>query len=104
MENKGSQRHLPSGWNRNGLETFNKLAKEVLQDRKKHGVEFDKAFKISCEKEKMSSTNTTRKRKRNYIDTYSDLHGGEAIENEEEHSESDGDDAGKWAAKNVFVV
>ena len=104
MENKGSQRHMPSGWNRNGLETFNKLAKEVLQDRKKHGVEFDKAFKRYCEEAKMSCTNTTRKRKINYVDTYSDLHGGEAIENEEEHSESDGDDAEKWAAKNVFVV
>jgi aldehyde:ferredoxin oxidoreductase len=70
MENKESQRQLPtSGWNKNGLETFNELAREVLQNRKKHGVEFDKAFKISCEKAKMSCTNTTRKRKRSYIDT-----------------------------------
>jgi hypothetical protein len=64
MGNKGSQRQMPSGWNKNGLETFNELAREVYKDRKKHGVEFDKAFKISCEKEKMSSTNTTRKRRK----------------------------------------
>ena len=103
MENKESQRHLPSGWNRNGLETFNNLAREVLQDHKKHGVEFDKAFKISCEEAKMSCTNTTHKRKRNYIDTYSDLNGGKGIKSEEEHIYNDGK-AENWVAEHVFLV
>ena len=71
-----------------------------MQDRKKHGVKFDKAFTISKEA-KMSCTQPTRKRKRNYIDTYSDLHGGEAIKNEEEDSDSE---AENWAAANVYIV
>ena len=93
---------LPCGWTKDhGLKTFNQLAKEVYKNRKQHGEEFDKAFKISCEKEKMSSTNTTPKRKRNYFDTYNDLNEGEPIIKEEELSGSDGE---KWAARNVFMV
>ena len=91
---------MSSGWNKIGLETFNKLAKEVLKDRKKHGVKFDKAFTI-CEEAKMSSTQTTRKRKRNVVDTYSDLNGGEAIKNKEEDSDSDTEN---WAAANVYII
>jgi hypothetical protein len=57
------------GWTKDGgLETFNQLAKEVNLNRKQHGVKFDKTFKKSSEQE-MVSNNTTRKRKRNYINT-----------------------------------
>ena len=91
---------MSSGWNNIGLETFNKLAKEVLKDRKKHGVNFDKAFTI-WEEAKKCSTQTTRKRRRNIVDTCSDLNGGEAIKNEEEDSDSDTEN---WAAANVYII
>ena len=103
MQNKLSQRHLSSGWNKDGLETFNRLAREVLKDREKHGVQFDKAFKTSCEEAEWSSTKPTRKRKRNIIETYSDLHGGEGIKNKKEHIDSDGE-AENWVAEHVFMV
>ena len=91
---------MSSGWNRDGLETFNKLAKEVVKDRKKHGVIFDKAFTL-CEEAKDKATKTTRKRTRNVVDIYSDLNGGAAIENREEDSDSDTEN---WVAKNVYIV
>ena len=94
---------MPSGWNKKGLETFNRLANEVLNDRKKHGVEFDKAFKTSCEEAKMSCTNTTRKRNRNVVDTYSDLNEGEGIKNKEKDTENDGE-AESWVSEHVFII
>ena len=42
---------LPCGWSKDGLETFNQLAKEVSIDRKEHGEEFDNAFKTNIEQE-----------------------------------------------------
>jgi hypothetical protein len=102
MVNKGSQRHLPSGWNKKGLETFNRLAREVLNDRMKRGEEFDKAFKTSCEEAKLSCTKTTPKRKRNYVDTYNDLD-GEGIQNKGEHIDSDGEPE-NWVSEHVFIV
>jgi hypothetical protein len=103
MENRESQRNLPSGWNKNGLETFNRLAREVLNDRMKHGEEFDKAFKTSCDEAKLSCTKTTPKRKRNYVDTYNDLDGGEGIQNKGEHIDSDGEPE-SWVSEHVFIV
>jgi hypothetical protein len=89
---------LPCGWSQDGLQTFNKLAKEISADQQKHGEEFDTAFKKSIEQE-MASTNKTGKRKRNYIETYNDLNEGELIMKDEE--ESDEED---WVRKNVFIV
>jgi ketopantoate reductase len=89
---------LPCGWSKVGLQTFNKLAKEVYADCQKHGEEFDKAFKERIEQE-MASTNKTGKRKRNYIDTYNDLNQGEQIMKDGE--ESDEED---WVRKYVFTV
>jgi hypothetical protein len=93
---------LPCGWSKDGLQTFNQLAKEVNKNRQEHGEEFDKAFKKTI-KEEMASTNKTGKRKRNCIDTYNDLNEGAAVKNDEEGSgvEEEEED---WVSKNVFLV
>jgi hypothetical protein len=93
---------LPCGWSKDGLQTFNQLAKEVNKNRQEHGEEFDKAFKKTI-KEEMASTNKTGKRKRNCIDTYNDLNEGALVKNDEESSgvEVDQED---WVSKNVFLV
>jgi hypothetical protein len=92
---------LSCGWSKDGLQTFNQLAKEVYKNRKEHGEEFDKAFKKSIEQE-MASTNKTGKRKRNCVDTYNDLNEGELIMKDEENSEDEEQE--EWVAKNVFIV
>jgi hypothetical protein len=77
---------LSCGWSKDGLQTFNQLAKEVYnKNRKEHGEEFDKAFKKSI-KQEMASTNKTGKRKRNCVDTYNDLNEGGLIMKDEENS------------------
>jgi hypothetical protein len=93
---------LPCGWSKDGLQTFNQLAKEVNKNRQEHGEEFDKAFKKTI-KEEMASTNKTGKRKRNCIDTYNDLNEGALVKNDEESSgvEVDQED---WVSKHVFLV
>ena len=93
---------MPCGWSKDGLQTFNQLAKEVNTNRQEHGEEFDKAFKKTIEEE-MASTNKTGKRKRNCIDTYNDLNEGALVKNDEESSgvEVDQED---WVSKNVFLV
>jgi hypothetical protein len=93
---------VPCGWSKDGLQTFNQLAKEVNKSRQEHGEEFDKAFKKTIEEE-MASTNKTGKRKRNCIDTYNDLNEGALVKNDEESSgvEVDQED---WVSKNVFLV
>ena len=96
MVNNASTSHLPCGWSKDGLQLFNQLAKEIYKNRNEHGEEFDKAFKKSIE-EKMASTNKTGKRKRNYIETYNDLHQAELINSDEEQEEV-------WVSKNVFLV
>jgi hypothetical protein len=92
---------LSCGWSKDGLQTFNQLAKEVYKNRKEHGEEFDKAFKKSI-KQEMASTNKTGKRKRNCVNTYNDLNEGELIMKDEENSEDEEQE--EWVAKNVFVV
>ena len=92
---------MSCGWSKDGLQTFNQLAKEVYKNRKEHGEEFDKAFKKSIEQE-MASTNKTGKRKRNCVDTYNDLNEGELIMKDEENSEDEEQE--EWVAKNVFLV
>ena len=92
---------MSCGWSKDGLQTFNQLAKEVYKNRKEHGEEFDKAFKKSIEQE-MASTNKTGKRKRNCVDTYNDLNKGGLIMKDEENSEDDEQE--EWVAKNVFLV
>jgi len=92
---------LSCGWSKDGLQTFNQLAKEVYKNRKEHGEEFDKAFKKSIEQE-MASTNKTGKRKRNCVNTYNDLNEGELIMKDEENSEDEEQE--EWVAKNVFIV
>jgi hypothetical protein len=67
-----------------GLELFNVLANEVIIDRNQHGKEFNNDFKEYI-KQELSSTYKTKKRKRNCIDTYSDLMDGAfMVSNEEE--------------------
>jgi hypothetical protein len=95
--------HMPCGWSKDGLQTFNALAKEVHIDRKEHGEEFDKAFKKSIEQEMASTNNKTGKRKRNCIDTYNDLNEGELMTSKDEDN-SDEEQEGKWVRENVFVV
>ena len=45
----------------------------------------------------MASTNKAGKRKRNYIETYNDLHQAELINSDEEQEEG-------WVSENLFVV
>jgi hypothetical protein len=90
---------LPCGWSKEGLEAFNKLAKDIYSDRQKHGEEFNKAFKESIEQE-MASNNKTGKRKRNCTETYNDLNEQQMITKDGE----DSDEEDSWVRKNVFVV
>ena len=72
-----------------GLELFNVLANEVIIDQNQHGKEFDNDFKEYI-KQELASTYKTKKRKRNCIDTYSDLMDGAfMVSNEEEHSDEE---------------
>ena len=83
----------------NGLELFNVLANEVIIDRNQHGKEFDNEFKEYI-KQELASTYKTKKRKRNCIDTYSDLMDGPfMVSNEEEWTEED-----NWVYQNGFAV
>jgi hypothetical protein len=84
----------------NGLELFNVLANEVIIDRNQHGKEFDNGFKEYI-KQELASTYKTKKRKRNCIDTYSDLMDGAPfmVSNEEEQSDEE-----NWVYKNAFAV
>jgi hypothetical protein len=83
----------------NGLELFNVLANEVIIDRNQHGKEFDNDFKEYI-KQELASTYKTKKRKRNCIDTYSDLiDGAFMVSNEEEQSDEE-----NWVYKNGFAV
>ena len=82
-----------------GLELFNVLANEVIIDRNQHGKEFDNEFKEYI-KQELASTYKTKKRKRNCIDTYSDLMDGAfMVSNEEEQSDEE-----NWVYKNAFAV
>jgi hypothetical protein len=40
---------LPCGWSKDGLQTFNQLAKEIYKNRQEKGEEFEKAFKKTME-------------------------------------------------------
>jgi hypothetical protein len=83
----------------NGLEFFNVLANEVIIDQNQHGKEFDNDFKEYINQE-LASTYKTKKRKRNCIDTYSDLmNGAFMVSNEEEQSDEE-----NWVYKNAFAV
>jgi hypothetical protein len=83
----------------NGLELFNVLANEVIIDRNQHGKEFDNEFKEYI-KQELASTYKTKKRKRNCIDTYSDLMDGAfMVSNEEEQSDEE-----NWVYKNAFAI
>ena len=95
---------MSCGWSKDGLQTFNQLAKEIYKNRNEHGEEFDKAFKKSIQEE-MASTNRAGKRKRNCIETYNDLNEAEMIMNkdDEENSGDEKEEKG-WVSKNVFLV
>jgi len=94
---------LPCGWSKDGLQTYNQIAKEIISDRKEHGEEFDNAFKTSIEQEIASSAiNKTGKRKRHCVDTYNDLNEGELIMKGVENSDDEEDE--QWVAKNLFMV
>jgi hypothetical protein len=82
-----------------GLEFFNVLANEVIIDQNQHGKEFDNDFKEYI-KQELAGTYKIKKRKRNCIDTYSDLVDGPfMVSNEEEQTEED-----NWVYKNGFAV
>ena len=90
---------MPCGWSKDGLQLFNILANEVIIDRNQHGKEFDNDFKENI-KQELASTYKTKKRKRNCIDTYSDLMDGELMVNYEEvHSDEE-----NWVSRKGFAV
>jgi predicted AAA+ superfamily ATPase len=90
---------LSCGWSRDGLKTFNELAREIYNDRNVRGEEFDNRFKEGIEME-VAMTNIL-KRKRTFVDTYNDLNHGGIVMNDQEESENDDE---QWVAKNVFMV
>jgi hypothetical protein len=93
---------LPCGWSEEGLQTFNKIAREVSINRKEQGDEFDKTFKTRIEQEMASSAiNKKGKRKRQCVDTYNDLHQGELTTKGEENSDDENE---QWVQKNLFIV
>jgi hypothetical protein len=93
---------LPCGWSQEGLITFNKLAKEISQDRIENDESFNEAFKKSMENEMaISALNKNGKRKRECIDTYNDLNEGQLIRRDEEDSDEEDD---PWVRKNSFMV
>ena len=93
---------LPCGWSQEGLITFNKLAKEISQDRIENDESFNEAFKTSMENEMaISAINKNGKRKRDCIDTYNDLNEGQLIRRDEEDSDEEDD---PWVRKNSFMV
>ena len=94
---------LPCGWSQDGLCTFNALAREISKDRKDHGDEFNKAFKMTVQEQALNSaSNKNGKQKHNCIDTYNDLNdNGFNVNNEEE---SDNNSNNKWVTKNEFYI
>jgi hypothetical protein len=88
------------GWSKQGLQTFNELAREMFISRKEDGEDFDKAFKEHI-KQEMASTKKTGKRKRNCIETYNDLNEEEMKRN---YEEGNGEENEGWVAKNLFIV
>jgi hypothetical protein len=96
---------MPCGWSKDGLHTFNALAKEISKDRNKHGDEFNKAFKTSIEQETQSNgTNKNGKRKRHCIDTYNDLNESVLFVKDGAEEDSDDDSNDEWVMKNEFQV
>ena len=96
---------MPCGWSKEGLQSFNQLAKEVYKNRNEYGEEFDKAFKKSIEEEMASTTNRAGKRKRNCNETYNDLNQAELIMNKDNEDCSDHEEQEEvWVSKNVFIV
>ena len=80
------------------MQTFNRLAREVDNDRKEHGSSFEKAFKKKIDEE-VTNSKKSEKRKREYIDTYNDLQAAEMAE-----SEDDEESAYKTLVKGGFEV
>ena len=74
---------LLGGWTNEGIETFNRLAREVDSDRKKHGSSFEKAFKKKIDKE-VANSRKSEKRKQEYVDTYNDLQVAEIADSEDD--------------------
>jgi hypothetical protein len=93
---------LPCGWSEDGLQTFNKIARELIINRKENGDEFDKVFKTRIEQEMASSATTKNgKRKRQCVETYNDLQGELVTTKGEDNSD---DESEHWVQKNVFMV
>ena len=104
VNNAGTRSHLPCGWSKDGLQTFNQLAKEIYKNRNEHGEDFDKAFKKSIEEE-MASINRAGKRKRNCIETYNDLNQAQLIMDKDNEDCSDHEEQEEgWVSENMFVV
>jgi hypothetical protein len=102
MNHKQNINLMPCGWSQEGLLTFNKLAKEISQDRIENDASFNEAFKTNMENEMANSAqNKNGKRKRDCIDTYNDLNEGMLISKDEEDSEEEDD---PWVRKNLFMV
>jgi hypothetical protein len=95
--------HLPSGWSKDGLLTFNKLAKEVQADRDKHGLEFDMFFKKKMNE--MAIVPKSRKRKIECVDIYNDLDkGANLTEQNDDNNDDESTTSEQWVTKNVFSV
>jgi hypothetical protein len=88
-------------WSKQGLQTFNQLAREIFISCKEDGEVFDKAFKEHTEQE-MASTKKTGKRKRNCIETYNDL--SEEEETKRNYEEGNVEEDKGRVAKNLFIV
>jgi hypothetical protein len=98
-----SKSHLPSGWSKDGLLTFNKLAKEVQADHDKHRLEFDMYFKK--EMNKMAAVPKSQKRKIECVDIYNDLDKGTNItEQNDDNNDDESTTSKQWVMKNVFSV
>jgi hypothetical protein len=90
---------LPCGWSKDGLQLFSRSANEVIIDRNHYGKPFDNDFKENM-KQELASTYKTKKRKRNCIDTYSDLLDRDLmVDSEEVHRDEE-----NWVPQKGFAV
>jgi hypothetical protein len=71
VNNEGTD-HLPCGWSKDGLCTFNQLSKEVYKNCNEHGEEFDKVFKKASRKKWPAPRKVAKERENhNYVSVYS---------------------------------
>ena len=85
---------------KDGLQTFNQLAKEVYKNCNEHGEEFDKAFKKALRK-KWQHQQSWKEKER----LYWNLQWFKWSGTDDEENSGDEEQEEEWAvSKNVFVV